>query len=109
MVRDGKGGDWVLGILLPVTLLGLIAVNLCTFTVWGPGPKYETFSFITYRHPMIVMGVVLLKSAAALGLFAWNWLAHRPAYDTVVGILHLCCLLAVGLAVIFLVLFVIVG
>lgn len=77
---EDSGKQIVLGLVLPATLLCLVAYNLVTWTVFLTRSRRRLGNlFISYDDNHIVIGIVLLKTAAAIGLFSWFWIANRPS------------------------------
>ena len=75
----------VAGILLPVSLLVLVAVNIVLGKAWGPDiSKYRSELFNEFTRPVIVGGFVLIKLALALGMFVWFWMANRLRFERLI-------------------------
>jgi len=78
MFRNSKFVMIIAGIVLPVVILGIIAVNLSLGKVYVPS-RYGRQR--VFDEGLIILAVVIAKLGLALWLFGWFWCANRESMD----------------------------
>lgn len=76
MFRNSKTVMIVAGILLPLVILYIVAVNLSRGEVYVPSRHGGQWVF---DQGLMILAAVIAKLGLALWLFGWFWCANREA------------------------------
>lgn len=92
-LKNTKTSSLILGIILPLLLLGIIIYNLCYFEVIAIKPYEHSYDqndhiapsvrriFIAYYDVCHVWGVVIMKLGLAGILFSWHYIANFDKWE----------------------------
>lgn len=92
-LKDTKTSSLILGIILPLLLLGIIACNLCYFEVLSIKHYEHAYDqadhiapsvrkiFVAYHDVWHVWGLVVMKLGLAGIFFSWHYLANFDEWE----------------------------